>query len=248
MIALALAGLLAAGVAPPGGDALYTVHCASCHGVEKWGTAEGPSLRGVGLAAVDFYLMSGRMPAAVPDLEVGDRPSGTGQRLPLEQIRAIESFLAPTVAGGPPIPPVTADGDLDHGRALFSVHCMQCHGALGTGGALGALDWAPSLRGATIDVVADAIRAGPGQMPQFGEHQLDQADLDDVASYVMRLQRSAGSEAVPPFRSTGPVPEGAIGYVAIMVLVSFVFLFWRSDTPPSRREESVRHDEGERTA
>ena len=50
----------------------------------------------------------------------------------------------------------------------------------------------------------------------------------------------------PPFRSSGPVPEGAVAYIAMIVLVAFVFTFWRVDTPAARREEAVRRDEGER--
>jgi hypothetical protein len=50
---------------------------------------------------------------------------------------------------------------------------------------------------------------------------------------------------VPPFRSTGPVPEGAIGYLLIIVLVAFVFTFWRVETPAREREETKRRDEGE---
>jgi hypothetical protein len=43
------------------------------------------------------------------------------------------------------------------------------------------------------------------------------------------------------------VPEGAVGYLAIVVLVAFVFTFWRVDTPPADREETVRRDEGGHT-
>ena len=165
--------------------------------------------------------------------------------MPLDEIRALETYLAPTVAGGPPIPQVIANGDLAHGRALFSQNCQQCHGLAGEGGDLGALDWAPSLERTSIAQVAEAIRVGPEQMPIFGEGQLSANDLDDVASYVVHLQ-TAQQATFPPFGSTGPVPEGAVAYVAIIVLVAFVFTFWRVDTPPVRREEAVRRDEGER--
>jgi hypothetical protein len=32
----------------------------------------------------------------------------------------------------------------------------------------------------------------------------------------------------------------------MIVLVAFVFTFWRVDTPVKRREEAVRRDEGEK--
>jgi len=62
----------------------------------------------------------------------------------------------------------------------------------------------------------------------------------------MQMQTGSLTGGGPPFHSTGPVPEGAIAYLAMIVLVAFVFTFWRSDTPPRRREEAVRRDEGER--
>ncbi|HWT06612.1 MAG TPA: c-type cytochrome [Xanthomonadales bacterium] len=245
MIAALLASMLFT-AAPPGGR-IYDTRCASCHGAQMWGGADGPSLRGVGLAAVDFYLTTGRMPAAVPNVQIGDRDERSGQRLSQDEIRALEDYLAPVVAGGPAIPAVVANGDRAHGRALFSLHCAQCHGFNGEGGAIGRLAWAPSLRDTPIDAVAEAIRAGPGEMPQFGEQQLSQSDLDDVASYVVRLGTGAQPHDAPPLRSSGPVPEGAVGYLAVVVLVAFVFTFWRVDTPPPEREEAVRRDEGGHT-
>jgi ubiquinol-cytochrome c reductase cytochrome c subunit len=193
---------------------------------------------------LDFYLTTGRMPAAVPWLQVGQRDERTGQELALADIRALESYLAPTVAGGPAIPIVTAGGNLEHGRALYAMNCEQCHAIGGVGGDLGGVTWVPALNQASVYVVADAIRAGPGEMPRFSERQLDHSDLNDLVSYVMQLQTDPGRG--PPFRSTGPVPEGAVAYLAMIVLVAFVFTFWRSDTPPRRREEAVRRDEGER--
>jgi ubiquinol-cytochrome c reductase cytochrome c subunit len=215
--------------APPSGAELYTANCASCHGVHAEGSADGPALRGVGLATVDFFLTTGRMPAAVPWVQVAHRDERAGQGLPLAQIRALEAYLAPTVAGGPAIPEVVAGSNLAHGAKLYEVNCEQCHAVGGNGGAIGAADWAPDLHEATINQVADAVRAGPGEMPRFGEQQLAPSDLDDLAAYVLSMQAMQPADGGVPFRSTGPVPEGALGYLAIVVLVSFVFVFWRRD-------------------
>ncbi len=249
MFGLALPLLLAAATVappPPDGAQLYATYCASCHAPQKWGTGDGPSLRGVGTAALDFYLMTGRMPAAEPWIEIAHRDERSGQGLSLADIRALETYLAPTVAGGPPIPPVVANGNIQHGRTLFEQNCQACHGLAGEGGDLGLLDWAPSLDRTSIAQVAEAVRVGPDQMPVFGPHQLSDTDLDDVASYVMLLQ-TGHQPAFPPYRSSGPVPEGALGYLAIILLVGWVFTFWRVDTPPADREETVRRDEGETT-
>jgi ubiquinol-cytochrome c reductase cytochrome c subunit len=208
------------------GALLYASACASCHGAAQSGTSNGPSLHGVGLAEVDFYLTTGRMPAANPGVEVAHRDERAGQQLSLAQIRALEAYLAPVVAGGPVIPQVIVGAGHEHGHQLYEINCEQCHAVGGNGGSIGESDWAPDLHQASINEVADAIRAGPGQMPRFGERQLGQSDLDDLAGYVMSMQNTPPGIHIP-FRSTGPVPEGAIGYAAIVVLVSFVFGFWR---------------------
>ena len=44
------------------GQAVFLARCASCHGESGQGTARGPSLIGVGAAAADFELRTGRMP------------------------------------------------------------------------------------------------------------------------------------------------------------------------------------------
>jgi ubiquinol-cytochrome c reductase cytochrome c subunit len=228
MFALLWPLLLAAAVTVPGpsGADVYVTQCSSCHGSDMRGSADGPSLHGVGLATVDFYLSTGRMPAAVPWLEVAHRDVRSGQGLDLRSIRALEAYLAP-VAGGPQIPLVVAGGNLVRGRALYRLNCEQCHGAEAGGGGLGELAWVPPLQAATINDVADAVRSGPGEMPRFAERQLSQSDLDDVASYVMAF-RTPAADPGPPYRSSGPVPEGAVGYLALIALVTFVFTLWRS--------------------
>ena len=229
MLILVLPVLLAAvlGAAPAGAD-IYAEKCASCHGARQEGSSDGPPLRHVGLAAVDFYVSTGRMPAAAPGVEVAHRDERAGQALPLAEMHALEAYLAPVVAGGPPLPEVVAGRQPEHGRQLYAVNCQQCHAVGGNGGSIGRADWAPALHSATINEVADAIRAGPGEMPRFGERQLTQSDLDDLAGFVLAMQAVQPGESIPS-RSTGPVPEGALGYVAIIVLIAFVLGFRRRD-------------------
>ena len=234
MLSLILPAVLAAvlGSAPPGAR-IYAQNCASCHGMQQQGSADGPSLHHVGLAEVDFYLSTGRMPAAAPWVEVAHRDERAGQQLPLEQIRALEAYLAPVVAGGPPLPEVEVGPHAAHGRLLYEINCQQCHAVGGNGGSIGRADWAPALHEATINEVADAVRAGPGEMPRFGEHQLTPSDLDDLAGYVLSMQAVQPGGMIPS-PSTGPVPEGALGYVAIIVLIVFVFGIGRGDTGKDR--------------
>lgn len=230
MLIFALPVLLAAvlGAAQPGAQ-VYASACASCHGAHQWGSPDGPSLHHVGMAALDFYLSTGRMPAEKPWIEIAHRDERAGQALPLPEIRALEDYLAPVVAGGPPLPEVVSGRDLAHGRRLYESNCQQCHAVGGNGGSIGRSDWAPALHEATINEVADAIRAGPGEMPRFGEQQLPQAGLDDLAGYVLSMQAAQPGASGIPSHSTGPVPEGALGYLGIIALIVFVFGFWRSE-------------------
>ena len=85
LLALAATGGLYAAFAPAGkaqadetaqslaideGKKLYSVGCASCHGTGGQGTSDGPTLVGVGSAAVDFQVGTGRMPAQQPGAQV----------------------------------------------------------------------------------------------------------------------------------------------------------------------------------
>ena len=134
-----------------------------------------------------------------------------------------------------------------HGRALFEQNC-QAVPRLGRRGRrsrrarLGAVARPHFDRASRRGRFASA----PSRCRSSARISSRMAISNDVASYVMLLQ-TGHQPAFPPYRSSGPVPEGALGYLAIIVLVAFVFTFWRVDTPPARREEAVRRDEGETT-
>src|SRR5664279_163512 len=54
-----------------GGQKLFAANCATCHGLNAEGGTFAPSLVGVGAAAVDFQVGTGRMPmqASGPQVE-----------------------------------------------------------------------------------------------------------------------------------------------------------------------------------
>jgi len=58
----------AAGATRPGAS-LYAATCLRCHGTQGAGTGSGPSLRGVGALAADFYLRTGYMPLSSPGVQ-----------------------------------------------------------------------------------------------------------------------------------------------------------------------------------
>ncbi len=51
------------------GRALFLAGCSSCHGLNAEGGNQAPSLIGVGAAAVDFQVSTGRMPLAKPQAQ-----------------------------------------------------------------------------------------------------------------------------------------------------------------------------------
>jgi len=110
------------------GFELYVAGCASCHGVAGQGTGQGPPLVGVGAAAVDFMLSTGRMPLSDP----ASQPVRSPPEYSPEEIAAVVAYVGSLGPGGPAIPLVVAEnGDLSRGRALYSANCLACHKDVG---------------------------------------------------------------------------------------------------------------------
>ncbi|HXF37965.1 MAG TPA: c-type cytochrome [Actinomycetota bacterium] len=190
------------------GAELYATSCASCHGPGGEGTADGPPLIGVGAAAVDFMLATGRMPLADPDAQ----PVRQAPAFDRSGIEALVAFVGTLGPGGAPIPSVDPGaGDLGLGRAVYASSCMACHGAGATGDALVGGAVAPALDRATALQIAEAVRIGPGQMPPFGPDEIDQRQLDSLARYVTYL-RGAPDPGGAALGRVGPVAEGFVGW------------------------------------
>jgi ubiquinol-cytochrome c reductase cytochrome c subunit len=136
------------------GKHLYGQYCVSCHGANGQGVAQGrtigggpqriqeqqtgigPSLRGVGALAADFYLRTGYMPLH----RVGDQPRRARVLFDEAQIRALVAYVA-SLKKGPPIPtPHPERGNLSEGLHLFTDNCAGCHQVVAQGGVVsGAL-------------------------------------------------------------------------------------------------------------
>jgi len=234
VVSLAVGGVAAAQpvtIPPPpdpvqvaSGRALFEVACTSCHGLEGEGTAQGPSLRGVGAASADFFLTTGRMPL--------DRPRSQSVRKPPAfspgEITLLTAYVA-SLGPGPPIPDVDADvgdrGDLAPGYQLYADNCASCHSSAGAGGALGHAVYAPPLNRATALQVAEAIRVGPGAMPVFGPDTFDDDEVDAVVRYVLYLRDpdDAGGLALGHL---GPLSEGlvawAVGLLGVLLAARWI--------------------------
>jgi ubiquinol-cytochrome c reductase cytochrome c subunit len=192
------------------GRVLYETGCSSCHGLEGRGTRLGPPLVGVGAAAVDFYLSTGRMPLDEPRAQAVRKPPAYSP----EEIRRLTAYVTSFGGGGPAIPAVApAAGDLARGNQLYTANCAACHNSAGSGGALGQAVFAPGVRQATPVQIAEAIRVGPGDMPVFGTDTLDGDEVDSVVRYLLHLRR-ADDRGGAPLGRLGPVPEGMVAWVA----------------------------------
>jgi ubiquinol-cytochrome c reductase cytochrome c subunit len=192
------------------GRVLFANGCASCHGEDLRGRSGlGPSLRGAGAAAADFYLSTGRMPLADPTDEP-DRAQPAYKRADIDALVAyVGSF------GGPGIPRVDPGrGDLAKGMEAFTERCAGCHQIVGRGGIVtGAA--VPALDDATPTQVGEAVRVGPYLMPQFSARQVDPATLNAIARYVQSI-RHPDDRGGWGIGNLGPIPEGMVTWFLAM--------------------------------
>jgi ubiquinol-cytochrome c reductase cytochrome c subunit len=226
--ALAQAGVPAAAVRPvaaaqpaPAADQvargreLYLRSCAWCHGQDGAGAAIGPSLVGAGAADVDFWVGTGRMPLAHEQADVERGPPAFAP----DDVAALAAYVA-SLGPGPAVPQVSP-GDLASGRTLYIENCASCHSSTGTGAVLPGGRNAPNLYAATPTQVAEAIRLGPGSMPQFPEGALSPTDVDDVVTYVVAL-RTGQDRGGASLDRIGPVAEGFIALVVALPLLLII--------------------------
>lgn len=191
------------------GADLFATGCSSCHGARGEGSRRGPPLQGVGAAAVDFWVSTGRMPLERDTGQAVRKPPAYGRA----QIDALVAYVGSLGPGGPPIPRLDpADGDLVEGGELYRANCAACHGAVGIGGALASGRQAPPLGKATALQVAEAVRIGPGAMPGFGPDTFSDRQVAGIVRYVESLDRPADPGG-SGLGHAGPIPEGFVGWL-----------------------------------
>ena len=198
------------------GKKIFLANCSSCHGKNAEGTANGPSLIGVGEASVDFQVSTGRMPGAAsgPQLEV--KPV----QFTLEEIDAMAAYVG-SLADGPSIPDAAylqANGNASTGGELFRTNCAMCHNAAGAGGALTQGKYAPGLMGSSAKTIYEAMITGPQNMPVFSDANITPEQKNDIITYLTFLQNnnSVGGEELG---SLGPVSEGLLAWLGLLGLL-----------------------------
>jgi ubiquinol-cytochrome c reductase cytochrome c subunit len=211
------------------GRELYLVGCSSCHGknaegiVTKSGTQYGPSLVGVGAAAVDFQVATGRMPMAQPGVQAPRKDATYSD----EEVRALAAYVA-SLGPGPAIPSEdqysienTDDEAVMRGGQFFLTNCTACHNFAGSGGALPQGRSAPDLSGVEPKHMYEAMLTGPQQMPVFSDAVLKPDEKRDIIAYLDSIEGNPkyGGFTMGKF---GPVSEGMFAWViGIGSLVGF---------------------------
>jgi len=198
------------------GRRVFVEDCATCHGLFAEGQpGQAPSLIGVGAAAVDFQVSTGRMPAAVIGAENDRKPP----HLNPAQTRAVAAYIQ-SLGGGPPIPSAaqvsTAGANIGLGQRLFVANCAACHNFVGAGGALTNGKYAPPLTASTPTQIYEAMLTGPEAMPAFNDLTITPQDKRDVIAYVTQIRSEANPGGFSLGR-VGPVTEGLVSFLGLLL-------------------------------
>jgi ubiquinol-cytochrome c reductase cytochrome c subunit len=215
------------------GRELFLVGCAFCHGQNGEGVKTqngnqiGPSLVGVGAAAVDFQVGTGRMPMAQPGAQAPrKKPVYTDEEV--AQLAAYVASLGP----GPSVPTAedySIEGLSDEereaaivrGGQIFLTNCTACHNFEGAGGAMPRGGYAPKIRGVEPKYIYEAMLTGPQAMDNFSNGNLSPEEKRDVIAYLGSLEESPGYGGFG-LGGLGPVSEGLFAWlVGLGSLVGF---------------------------
>jgi ubiquinol-cytochrome c reductase cytochrome c subunit len=198
------------------GRNLFVANCQSCHGLYAQGVeGQAPSLIGVGAAAVDFQVSTGRMPAA----EIGSENVRKPVAFSPAQIAALAAYIQ-SLGGGPPIPSAaqvsSAGANVGLGQQLFVADCAACHNFVGAGGALTYGKFAPPLTQTTPTQIYEAMLTGPEAMPVFNDTTITPQEKRDIIAYVTQV-RSAPNPGGFSLGRVGPITEGLVAFLGLLL-------------------------------
>ncbi len=211
------------------GQQLYDTACITCHGANLQGVnGRGPSLAGVGEAAVYFQVSSGRMPMMRNEAQATRKKANFDEA----QVDALGAYVQSM--GGGPLVPRDANGQIAsesllgsnvaRGGDLFRLNCASCHNFTGRGGALSSGKFAPGLDPASPAQIYTAMLSGPQNMPKFSDRQLSPDEKKDIVAYVKTASQTMnpGGYGLGGF---GPAPEGMAVFIIGMVAAIGVALW-----------------------
>jgi ubiquinol-cytochrome c reductase cytochrome c subunit len=206
------------------GHELFLVGCSFCHGTNGEGVKTldgnqlGPPLVGVGPAAVDFQVGTGRMPAAQPGPQI---PQKRQTYTPTE-IAELAAYVG-TLGPGPDIPnpsdystdgltPEQLQEAISRGGQIFLTNCTACHNANGAGGAMPHGGYAPKISDVPAKYVYEAMLTGPQAMDTFSNGNLTPEEKRDIIAYLQSLRDSPDYGGFG-MGSIGPVSEGMFAWL-----------------------------------
>ena len=206
------------------GRSIFLEDCATCHGMFAEGVqGQAPSLIGVGAAAVDFQVSTGRMPAA----EFGAENDRKPPRLSTAQTHAVAAYIQ-SLGGGPPIPSAAqvnpAAGHYGLGQQLFVADCAACHNFVGAGGALTYGKFAPPLTSSTPTQMYEAMLTGPEAMPIFNDQTITPQEKRDIIAYVAQVRTQSNPGGFSLGR-VGPVTEGLVAFLGLLLFMVLAALW-----------------------
>jgi ubiquinol-cytochrome c reductase cytochrome c subunit len=206
------------------GRQLFQTSCITCHGANLDGiNDQGPSLIGVGGAAVYFQVSTGRMPLA----QQGAYAERKEAKFTEKQIEQLAAYVE-SVGGGPAAPQGNLRGpdtSIAEGGELFRLNCASCHGTTFKGAPLSAGKVAPSLNKASDRQIVAAMLSGPENMPVFSDNQLTPDEKRAIVAYVQTLKASKdpGGSGIDRI---GPVSEAIVAWVggvgAVMIAILWI--------------------------
>ncbi len=203
------------------GQQLYNNTCITCHGRNAQGVeGRGPSLIGVGSAAVEFQVGTGRMPLARQEAQA-ERKRPLFDDTETQQIARYIQELG----GGPEVPSGNLrEGDVALGGDLFRVNCSSCHTFGMGGGALSSGKSAPSLGEANDREIYAAMLTGPQNMPVFGDNELTPQEKQDIIAFIQhtKADKDPGGWGIGHL---GPTTEGLVIFLVGMVGLAMATLW-----------------------
>lgn len=206
------------------GRKLFLVGCSFCHGQNGQGISTvdgkqlGPSLVGVGAAAVDFQVGTGRMPMAQPGAQAPRKKVVYDQ----DEIDAMAAYVA-SLGPGPSVP-TSKDYSVNglteeerkqaivRGGQIFLTNCTACHNFDGAGGAMPRGGYAVNLHSVEPRYIYEALLTGPQNMPSFSNGNLSPEEKRDVIAYITSM-RDTPSYSGFTLGSLGPVSEGLFAWI-----------------------------------
>ena len=231
------------------GKELFLASCSFCHGQNGEGVPTvregyqlGPSLVGVGAAAVDFQVGTGRMPMASPGAQAPRKPVAFND----DEIAALAAYVA-SLGPGPAIPNESdysleglseeeKEEAVSRGSQIFLTNCTACHNFNGRGGAMPRGGYAPSLHGVEGKYIFEALLTGPQAMPSFSNGNLSPEEKRDVIAYLDSIQDSP-EYAGFTLGALGPVSEGLFAWVVGIGTLVGAAVWIASHTTRSRKSK-----------